>query len=120
MTRKQIVGKWGEDLAAVYLQEQGYEIIARNLRTPYGEIDIIARKLGRLVFIEVKARSSSSFGLPEVSVTPRKIHHLMDSIQFFFQAHPDDECEWRIDVIAIQGSPGSASPEIVHFENAIS
>ena len=59
MSRNQKVGQWGEQAAADYLSTKGYEIIARNVRTPYGEIDLIAQKDGFTIFVEVKARTSS-------------------------------------------------------------
>ena len=77
MTRNQRVGKWGEQAAADFLAERGYEIVARNLRTPYGEIDLIAQKDGFTIFVEVKARTSKVFGPPEVAVTPRKQGHML-------------------------------------------
>ncbi len=55
MSRNQKVGQWGEQAAANYLSAKGYEIKARNVRTPYGEIDLIARKDGFTIFVEVKA-----------------------------------------------------------------
>ena len=74
MSRNQKVGQWGEQAAADYLSAKGYEIMARNVRTPYGEIDLIAQKDGFTIFVEVKARTSSSLGPPEIAVTPRKQH----------------------------------------------
>lgn len=117
-TQKQALGRWGEDAAARYLQERGYEIVARNTRTEFGELDLIARKDGQLVFVEVKARSSGRFGPPEAAVTAAKQEHLIAAAESYLQAHPA-ETNWRIDVIAIQRRP-HAEPEIVHFEHAVS
>jgi putative endonuclease len=71
------------------------------------------------VFIEVKTRTSSSFGLPEESVTPKKQAHLLAAVEAYRQAHPDRSMDWRVDVIAIRRKPGSAAPELTHFENAL-
>jgi putative endonuclease len=120
MARSQTIGRWGEDVAARFLQAKGYEILQRNVRTAYGELDIIARWGGTIVFVEVKTRTSSSFGLPEISVGTRKIRHLLDSAQAFMQVYTGLEEEWRVDVIAIQGHPGDNNPQIEVFENAIS
>lgn len=117
-TQKQALGRWGEDAAARYLQERGYEIVARNVRTAYGELDLLARKAGELVFVEVKARSSSRFGPPEAAVTVAKQEHLVAAAESYLQAH-SIKSNWRIDVIAIKRRPG-AEPELVHFENAVS
>jgi ATP-dependent Lhr-like helicase len=67
MGRNQRIGKWGEDAAVAYLQARGYEIVTRNLRTPHGEIDILARFEGLWVFVEVKARTSTALGPPEAA-----------------------------------------------------
>lgn len=114
--RRQIVGGWGEKVAAGYLYEQGYSLISRNVRTPYGEIDIIAEKDGFTVFVEVKTRTSSSLGPPEISVTPRKQEHMLAAAEYYAQENEIDH--WQIDVIAVEGKP-ETKPDITHFENAI-
>jgi putative endonuclease len=121
---RQNLGKWGEDLAAVYLSKQGYTLLDRNLRTPYGEIDLVMRQNDTkgettLVFIEVKTRSSASFGLPEISVDSRKQEHLVNSALAYMQEHPELDCGWRIDVISIQKLKGGKPPRLTHFENAV-
>jgi putative endonuclease len=126
---RQELGRWGEALAADYLVDQGYTIVARNERTPYGEIDLVANKLSGqteeshesqevLVFVEVKTRTSQSFGYPEEAVTPRKQMNLISAAQHYLQEHPDLDLDWRIDVIAIERYPDRA-PIIHHFENAL-
>lgn len=114
------LGNWGENIAVNYLTEEGCLIIDRNVRTPYGEIDIIAKHLDLILFIEVKTRSTSSLGMPEVSVTKQKQEHLVSSIAYYIQEHPDFNDDWRIDVIAIRRRKKDPIPEIVHFKNAIS
>jgi putative endonuclease len=113
--RNQKVGAWGESVAAEYLEEHGYIIVARNVRTPYGEIDIVAEKDGT-IFVEVKTRTSNSLGPPEISVTPRKQEHMLATAEHYAQEHELDH--WQIDVIAVEGKPG-AQPKFTHFENAI-
>jgi putative endonuclease len=122
----QKLGQLGESAATKYLEENSYFIIARNVRTKYGEIDIIAShntpeypKSEMLVFIEVKTRSSTSLGFPEISVTPRKQEHLLAAIDSYLQDHPDIRNDWRVDVISVQYSASSLQPQITHFENAI-
>jgi len=115
-TRNQKVGTWGESVAAEYLEKRSYKIIARNVRTPYGEIDIVAQKDGFTIFIEVKTRTSSSLGPPEISVTPRKQEHMLAAAEHFAQEKEIDH--WQIDVIAVDGKPGKL-PVFTHFENAI-
>lgn len=117
-TARQRLGKHGEDLAARYLQAQGYLILARNVRTPYGELDLVARQGEVVVFVEVKTRRNDAFGMPEDAVGFRKQARLLASAQAYLQAHPDLPGHWRVDVIAIRLRPGH-SPEVRHFENAI-
>jgi len=116
MKHNQRIGKWGEETAAEYLTGRGYEIVARNVRTPYGEIDIVAKQKDSALFVEVKTRTSNKMGLPEDSITPRKRQHMLDAAQHYAAEHEIDH--WQIDVIAIEGKPGS-TPKITYFENAI-
>ncbi len=119
-TSAQRLGRWGERLAAAYLEQRGYAILACNARTPYGELDLVARQGEVTVFVEVKTRRSQSFGLPEAGVTPRKQAHLLSAAQSYLQTHPDLNGDWRVDVIAIRRLVSAdAEPEIVHFENAL-
>ena len=115
---RQRFGAWGEKLAEAYLAGKGYTVLARNVRTPYGEIDLLARQEAILVFVEVKTRSSRAYGLPEDSLTWRKQAHILDSARYYLQEHPEWAGDWRVDVIAIQRKPGGEPAEIIHFENA--
>ncbi len=129
---KKSLGNWGEALAAEYLTQRGYIVLERNVQTPYGEIDLIVQqpdfdgsdrtqsKSGALtlVFVEVKTRTSSSFGYPEEAVTVGKQEHLLAAAQHYLQQHPEFEGCWRMDVIAIRRLPKMGKIEIRHFENA--
>lgn len=110
----QQVGKWGEETASKWLIEQGYEIVEQNMRTPYGEIDIIAKKESMTIFIEVKTLTSSKNFFPEQQITNRKREHMLNSAQHYAAEHKIDN--WQIDVIAIEGKQ---NPKITHFENAL-
>ncbi len=116
MKRNQTIGRWGEQAAAEFLSGRGYEIIGRNVRTPYGEIDLVGSKDGITIFIEVKTRTGSALGPPEVAVTPRKQKHMLDCAQYYAQQKGIDH--WQIDVIAVERLNGQT--EIMHFENAVS
>jgi len=82
---RQALGRWGETLAADFLIQKGHNIFERNLRTSYGEIDLIARDGKYLEFMEVKARSSDVYGLPEASNTHQKCQHLIAASQAYLQ-----------------------------------
>jgi len=116
MKAQQRVGRWGEQAAVEYLEKQGYTILERNFRAARGEVDIIARQDKVLVFVEVKARSSNRYGMPEYSVTPKKRMHIMSAAQEYTLAHPEFST-WRMDVVAVEGETGEA--KIVHFENVV-
>lgn len=116
MDRRRSAGRWGEDCAAEQLRTQGYTLLARNVRTRYGEIDLIAQKDGALVFVEVKARRTASLGPPEVSITPRKLAHMRSAAEAYLQGLAALPASWRLDVIAVTRLPGQPL-EIVHFEN---
>lgn len=96
-----VFGQKGESYAAQLLEKNGYKIIERNFRKPWGEIDIIAVKDGVLVFVEVKARKTDKFGLPEEAVTPRKIAKIKRVGELYMQLHPELPKKARIDVVSI-------------------
>jgi putative endonuclease len=116
MKHNQTVGQWGEETAAKHLNERGYEIITRNARTPYGEIDIVAKQNGITIFVEVKTLTSSKNFFPEQNVTARKRQHMLACAEHYAVEHNIDH--WQIDVIAVEGKKG-AEAKITHFENAI-
>jgi putative endonuclease len=121
-TPRQRLGRWGEMVATYFLEQRGYKVLARNVRTGRGEIDLIARQeqADVLVFVEVKTRTNASFGLPEEAVDARKLEHVFRAAEAYLQERPElTEKEWRIDVVAIQGKPGEKVEDVIieHFEN---
>jgi putative endonuclease len=93
-------GVSAESRAAAYLMAKGYRILAKRFRTPYGEIDLVARKRNLLVFIEVKARAS----LDEAAyaVTPRQQARIIDAAQAWLMTHPEHaEFDLRFDAVLI-------------------
>lgn len=89
-----------ESRACVYLIAKGYRILARRFRTPYGEIDIVARKRGLLAFVEVKARASLDDAA--YSVTPQQQGRIVNAAQVWLSAHDDHaQLDMRFDVVLI-------------------
>lgn len=111
------LGQWGEEIAAAYLKQKGYTILQRNIRTAYGEIDLLASQVDTLIFVEIKTRSSASLGSPEISITPKKFAHMLASAESYLMTHPEINAAWRIDVISVLYNTADQSPEITHFEN---
>src|SRR5512138_3433079 len=112
----QRIGKWGEDAVAAYLSRRGHEILARNARTPYGEIDIVTKQGDTTIFVEVKTLTSSKNFFPEQNVTARKQAHMLACAEYYAAENNIDH--WQIDVVAVEGKMG-LTPKITHFENAI-
>ncbi|MGN0659340.1 MAG: YraN family protein [Emergencia sp.] len=86
------IGCLGEELAAGMLRNQGYEILERGFRCTYGEIDIIARRRGVLVFAEVKTRTSLAFGRPSEAVTAEKRRHMKSAAAAYLQQQKGRIC----------------------------
>jgi putative endonuclease len=97
------LGDSGERVAAMFLEQRGYKILARNFRTRVGEMDLIAEDADGLAFVEVRTRRGSALGSPEESLTPRKRARLLTVAQEFLQAHAEyADRAWRIDLVAIE------------------
>lgn len=109
MRAKDAVGRYGEDVAARHLLDAGLEILARNWRCREGEIDIVAREHGALVFCEVKTRSSALFGLPAEAITRRKADRLRRLALLWLQEHSERATEVRFDVVSVLRSPAGAA-----------
>jgi putative endonuclease len=99
-SRRQL-GDTGEDLAAAALKKQGYKILERNYITPLGEIDLIARHQGALVFIEVKTRKSLRFGEPQDAVFPAKQARMRRVADYYLKQKRLGEVQVRFDVVGI-------------------
>ena len=102
---KRMEGSRYEKLAARYLEQKGMDILELNYRCRTGEIDIIARDGGYLVFVEVKYRSGASFGDPSEAVTAKKQERIRKTARYYLcarQLSEDTPC--RFDVAAVLGS----------------
>ena len=114
---KKLLGNTGESIATSYLQRKGYRIIERNFKARYGEIDIICIYQNTLVFVEVKTRIGQEFGLPEESVTPRKLREVVKTAQYYLAAHTGLPENLRIDVIGIELNNCEDVVYFNHIEN---
>jgi len=113
MNKNKYLGKEGEKKAKEYLQLQQFEIIDCNYRYKRNEIDIIAKKKGVLIFIEVKTRSNDDYGLPEEAVNEQKLEGMQKVAEHYIHS-----INWhgpiRFDIISIITSPDF---ELTHFED---
>lgn len=99
--QRQALGAWGEEQAVTYLRNQGITILARNYRTPVGEIDIIARQKQLLLFIEVKTRRGTAFGTPQEAVGLRKQQQIIRTAHWYLAQQKVTHLQPRFDVVAI-------------------
>lgn len=114
------LGFLAENIAARYLEERGYEILDKNYRKPWGEIDVIARKDGAVVFVEVKAnsREGSSGFKPETRVDREKLKKIIRTASLYLEHELcDTNCEWQIDIIAVTFDLAGKKAKINHFKN---
>lgn len=109
-------GRHGEALAARFLRQRGYEILATNWHCAQGELDIVARHGSTLVFVEVRTRRQSHTGDAFASITPRKQERLVAAVWAWLQAHEATGADWRLDVIAVALG---RSTRIEHVEDAL-
>lgn len=99
--RNKALGRFGEQVAADHLTDQGMTILARNWRCRHGEIDIVARDGGTLVLCEVKTRTTHRRGGPFEAITPDKATRLRRLLQAWLAAHDLQPPAVRIDVVSV-------------------
>ena len=116
-TASQTLGTIGEELAFHYLAGRGYKILLRNYENSLGEIDLIAKEKGALVFIEVKTRRSDLMGTPAESVTRDKRHQIIKSAKYYLKRYGIHNVPCRFDVVSIL-MPEGEQPKIEIIENA--
>jgi putative endonuclease len=113
-------GDSAERVAAMHLEKNGYRIVARNVRTRYGEIDIVAEDADGVAFVEVKARRTRAHGAPEEALTPRKqlkLVQLADS--FIAENEIFADKAWRIDLVAMELDAAGNMVRLELIKNAV-
>lgn len=120
-TSKQKSGNLGENLATKYLTRQGFQIISRNFKCYWGEIDIIAENKGEIVFVEVKTRKKvigNPYGDPENAVNKKKLANIKASAEMFLEEKGIlDSANWRIDIIAVTLNWKNRIAQLKHIVN---
>ena len=113
-----LLGRWGEQQAASYLKKKGYAIEGMNFSCRMGEVDIIARKRGFIVFVEVKLRKNADFAQAREFVTHSKQERIKTAAAIWLSQN-ESELQPRFDVIEIYAPEGSGGRiSIEHIENA--
>lgn len=114
-----LLGRWGEALAADYLRQKGYSILAAGWRCRFGELDLIAADADYLCFVEVKLRKSDRYGRAGEFVDRRKQERLRTVAQLYLAEHPT-RLQPRFDVVEVEAPQGrdTICPTVRHLENA--
>lgn len=115
-----LLGRWGESVAADYLHRKRYTLIAANFRCRCGEIDLIVEDRKYIVFVEVKLRRSAQFAQAREFVDHRKQERLKQTALLYLSQHEENSKQPRFDVIEIYAPQGiqTKKPEIHHLEDA--
>lgn len=114
---RKLLGQEGESAAEQYLRHKGYRIVARNLRSSVGELDLVAEDGQALVFVEVKARRTDAFGGAIHAVHQRKQEKLIQLAAQYLARHHILNRPCRFDVVLLH-SAGAVAPQIEHIQNA--
>lgn len=109
------VGDRGEDLVCAHLEGLGWEVVERNWRCREGELDVVARQDGLLVFCEVKTRRSQRFGAPVEAVSVAKARRLRRLAWAWLAEHGQRGETFRIDVVGVLCQGGRA-PQVQHLQ----
>ncbi len=115
---RQQLGSAGELLAAEDLLRRGYSNIMRNVRTPHGQIDLIAHDGSETVFVEVKTRRNQNFGGAAAAITSRVKLRLIHSAREYLLLTGCEDIPWRIDIVCV--TLAGPTPQIELFQNAVS
>jgi putative endonuclease len=110
------IGRRAEDLAAAWLTQRGYVVLARNHATRRGEVDLVCRAGGVLCFVEVRSRTGTAHGTPEETVDWRKALRVVAAATDWARRHGALEEEIRFDVVAVSGNEGAMTFKL--FEGA--
>ena len=119
MGRSNLLGAWGEALAAEYLRKKRYQMVAAGFHSRFGEIDLIVKDRKYLVFVEVKLRKNADFAKAMEYVDHRKQDKIRMTASIYLSQNPT-ALQPRFDVIEIYAPEGTATvkPEIYHMEDA--
>lgn len=117
------LGQWGEQVACQFLLKKGYNLVAKNYHIFGGELDLIVQKNGILTFVEVKTRSTQTFGTAAESLNRSKIQKLYHAILVYLEKENLHRGPWQLDLIAIDISQNPKTfkkqATIKHYKNIL-
>jgi putative endonuclease len=108
----------GEQVAARFLRRKGCRVLAKNYRCPAGEIDLICRDGGTLVFVEVKSRSSFQRESPTEAAHPRQWKRIDRAAHYFLRQRGIQSCPCRIDLVTVEWRSLGSVPLVTHYPDA--
>ena len=111
-------GRRAESIAAAYLEERGFRILARNWRRPEGELDMVADHEGVCVFVEVRSRTGEEHGHPLETISPRKRAQIARAARLFLDAETVSASAYRFDVVGVVFAVDGGTPTCIHVEDA--
>lgn len=117
---KQLLGQKGEEAAQAYLVQKGYRILERNFRLPQGELDIIAKKAGRIIFVEVKTIKQQNGFQAQDHINKAKRRKLLKLAELYLLSQGLDlGAAYQIDIIAVEMDIKGSLKVVDHFANAL-
>jgi len=118
LSKRLAIGQRAEAMAATYLEEHGYTVVARNWRRPEGELDLVVAREGLCVFVEVRSRTGVERGHPLETVTASKRARVLRAARLYLDEEKPPAAVFRFDVVGVTFSLDDTPPEIVHIEDA--
>ncbi len=116
MSKHLKIGELGEQKAVELIKEKGYKVLERNVENKYGEIDIVARDKKEMVFVEVRSKTGTNFGLPEETIKHRKKKKLIRNAKRYINYKKINR-SYRIDVIGVVFNKNKEVERIKHYKN---
>lgn len=118
LSKRLALGQRAEAMAATYLEEHGYTVVARNWRRPEGELDLVVAREGLCVFVEVRSRTGVERGHPLETVNASKRARVLRAARLYLNEEKPPAAVFRFDVVGVTFSLDDTQPEIVHIEDA--
>jgi putative endonuclease len=118
---RKIIGQYSENLAVEHLKQKGYQLIDRNYRSPFGEIDIIMRDKKQLIFVEVKSRNEKwlEYGLPEAAVNRKKQNRIRRISKYYINRHLHlADTDFRFDIVSVILNQQKKVVSVTHLPDA--